>query len=234
MARLPDLEAFCEEHGLKLCSVAQIIRHRAEQERLIECVQTTRLPTDAGPFDLHCYVSRMDPSEHHVALTVGDIGPGHEPIDDPVLLRVHSECLTGDVFHSERCDCGEQLHEAMRAVQAEGRGAIVYMRQEGRGIGLPNKIRAYGLQDAGLDTVEANEKLGFPADLRDYGIGAQILYDLGVRRMRLLTNNPRKVAGLDGYGLEVTERVSLVVPAREHNRTYLSTKRTKLGHLLET
>ncbi|MFW5856302.1 MAG: GTP cyclohydrolase II, partial [Planctomycetota bacterium] len=233
MARLPDLEAFCAEHGLLLCSVAQIIEYRRRRERLVDCIETVRLPTDVGDFDLHCYVSVLDPTEHHVALTLGDLHPGREPCDEPVLLRIHSECLTGDVFHSGRCDCGQQLHAAMAMVQEEGRGAIVYMRQEGRGIGLPNKIRAYGLQEQGLDTVEANEKLGFAADLRDYGLGAQIIADLGIRRMRLMTNNPRKVAGLRGHGLEVIERVPLSLPPKEANRRYLATKRSKLGHLLD-
>ncbi len=233
MARLPDLEDFCRAHGLLLCSVAQIIEYRRRRERLVECVQSVKLPTDVGEFNLHCYVSTLNPDEHHLALTLGDLRPGRDAFDEPVLLRVHSECLTGDIFHSCRCDCGDQLHAAMARVQTEGVGAIVYMRQEGRGIGLPNKIRAYGLQDQGLDTVEANERLGFPADLRDYGLGAQIIADLGIRRMRLMTNNPRKVAGLRGHGLEVIERVPLSLPPKEANRRYLATKRSKLGHLLD-
>ncbi|MFW5857157.1 MAG: bifunctional 3,4-dihydroxy-2-butanone-4-phosphate synthase/GTP cyclohydrolase II [Planctomycetota bacterium] len=233
MARLPDLEKFCDQHNLLLCSVAQIIEYRSKRERLIQCVESVKLPTDVGDFNLHCYVPTLDPNEHHVALTLGRPTPGGDAISEPVLMRVHSECLTGDVFHSARCDCGEQLHEAMRQIHEEGEGAIVYMRQEGRGIGLPNKIRAYGLQDQGLDTVEANERLGFPADLRNYGMGAQIISDLGIRNMRLLTNNPRKVAGLYGYGLEVVERAPLIIKPREQNRRYLATKRTKLGHLLD-
>ncbi|MBN1257084.1 MAG: bifunctional 3,4-dihydroxy-2-butanone-4-phosphate synthase/GTP cyclohydrolase II [Planctomycetes bacterium] len=233
MARLPELQSFCAENNLLLCSVAQIIAHRRRNEKLVECVQTVKLPTDVGDFDLHCYVSNIDDGEHHIALTVGDLRPGREPIDHPVLLRVHSECLTGDVFHSCRCDCGEQIHAAMKMVQEVGEGAIIYMRQEGRGIGLPNKIKAYGLQDNGMDTVEANEELGFPADLRDYGIGAQIIANLGIRKMNLITNNPRKVAGLCGYGLEVVERVPIVMTPKETNRNYLATKRTKLGHILD-
>lgn len=233
MSRLPALEKFCEKHGMLLCSVAQIIEYRRKQEKLVECVQSVKLPTDCGEFMLHCYVSKLNPSEHHLALTLGNLKPDNDPVDAPVLLRVHSECLTGDVFHSCRCDCGDQLHRAMEMVQKEGQGAIVYMRQEGRGIGLPNKIKAYGLQDEGFDTVEANEKLGFPADLRDYGLGAQIIADLGIRKLRLLTNNPRKVAGIDGYNLEVVERVPLVMNPKEANERYLSTKKTKLGHLLD-
>ncbi|MFH0912003.1 MAG: bifunctional 3,4-dihydroxy-2-butanone-4-phosphate synthase/GTP cyclohydrolase II [Planctomycetota bacterium] len=233
MARLPSLEAFCQKHGLALSSIAQVIEFRRRRERLVTCIQSVKLPTDLGDFDLHGYVSTLDPEEHHLALTVGDLGPGREPREEPVLLRVHSECLTGDVFHSRRCDCGDQLRAAMRMVQEAGLGAIVYMRQEGRGIGLPNKLRAYRLQEQGFDTVEANERLGFPADLRDYGLGAQIIADLGVRKMRLLTNNPRKVAGLDGYGLEVVERVPLLARVKDENRGYLETKRTKLGHTLD-
>lgn len=232
MARMPDLEIFCKKHQIKLCSVAQIIEYRQHRESLIECIQSVPLPTAFGEFMLHCYVSKLHPDEHHVALTVGDLAPGHAPVDEPILLRMHSECLTGDVFHSGRCDCGDQLHEAMRMIMATKRGALVYMRQEGRGIGLPNKIRAYALQDSGRDTVEANEDLGFPADLRDYGLGAQIIRDLGIRKMRLMTNNPRKVAGLEGYELEVVERLPIVVEPGEHNCRYLATKKTKLGHLL--
>jgi len=232
MARLPALEEFCREHGIRLCSVAEIIKHRRRTERLIERVASARMPTDAGEFDLHCYRCLVT-GQTHVALVAGGLRPGGEAVAEPVLLRVHSECLTGDIFHSRRCDCGEQLHEAMRMVQAAGRGVIIYMRNhEGRGIGLDNKIKAYELQEKGLDTVQANLELGFPADLRDYGVGAQILADLGVRRMRLITNNPKKIAGLSGYGLEVAERVPLVCPPRPENETYLSAKRTKLGHLL--
>jgi 3,4-dihydroxy 2-butanone 4-phosphate synthase/GTP cyclohydrolase II len=233
MARRPELEKFCEKHDMLMCSVEQIIEYRTRQERLIECVQSVKLPTDCGDFMLHCYVSKLNPDEHHVALTLGDIKPGGEVVDEPVMLRVHSECLTGDVFHSCRCDCGEQLHTAMAMVQEAGKGAIVYMRQEGRGIGLPNKIKAYGLQDIGYDTVEANEKLGFAADLREYGMGAQIIADLGLRQLKLMTNNPRKVTGLEGHGIKIVERVPMVIPAKDANRKYLNTKRTKLGHLLD-
>ncbi len=231
MARLPQLEKFCAEHNLKLCSVAQIIEYRRNTEKLIDLVSSVNLPTDVGDFRLHCYSCKIT-DETHVALTVGDLCPGHAPIDEPILLRVHSECLTGDIFHSRRCDCGDQLHRAMQMVQKEGKGAIIYMRQEGRGIGLDNKIRAYALQEQGLDTVEANEKLGFAPDLRDYGIGAQIISDLGVRTMRLITNNPKKIHGLSGHGLQVVERVSLEITPKQENRRYLATKRTKLGHLL--
>ncbi|MHC4884116.1 MAG: bifunctional 3,4-dihydroxy-2-butanone-4-phosphate synthase/GTP cyclohydrolase II [Planctomycetota bacterium] len=233
MARLPELEVFCEKHGLALCSVAQIIEYRRQREKLIQCIQTVQMPTNFGMFDLHCYVSTLDPNEHHIALTCGDLKPGGKAKEHAILLRVHSECLTGDVFHSSRCDCGQQLEEAMRMIQENGEGAIVYMRQEGRGIGLPNKIKAYALQEQGMDTVEANEELGFAADLRDYGLGAQILSDLGIHEMRLITNNPRKMAGLDGYGLTVRERVPLVVEPGQHNQRYLAAKRSKLGHLLE-
>ncbi|MBN2711579.1 MAG: bifunctional 3,4-dihydroxy-2-butanone-4-phosphate synthase/GTP cyclohydrolase II [Planctomycetes bacterium] len=232
MSRMPDLEVFCKKHDLKLCSVAQIIEHRRHTERMIELVSSICLPTDVGDFDLHCYNCTVT-GETHLALTLGDLAPGREPIEEPVLLRVHSECLTGDVFHSRRCDCGEQLHTAMSMVQEAGKGAIVYMRQEGRGIGLDNKIRAYALQEAGLDTVEANIKLGFAADLRDYGLGAQIIADLGIRNMKLITNNPKKIAGISGYGLEVVERVPLLCTPKQENIRYLSTKRSKLGHMLE-
>lgn len=232
MARMPDLEVFCSEHDLKICSVAQIIEYRRANERLMHLVSSINLPTDTGEFRLHCY--RCDiTDETHLALTLGDLGPGHGPVEEPVLIRVHSECLTGDVFHSRRCDCGEQIHTAMQMVQDEGKGAIVYMRQEGRGIGLDNKIKAYALQEQGLDTVEANLELGFAPDLRDYGLGAQIVSDLGIRKMRLITNNPKKIAGLSGYDLEVVERVPLVCEAKEENRRYLATKRTKLGHMVE-
>lgn len=232
MARLPDLETCAQTHNLRILSVAQIIEHRRRTESLVTCESSVHLPTDIGEFRLHAYHCRIT-GETHLALTLGDLRPGAPALDRPVLLRVHSECLTGDVFHSRRCDCGEQLHAAMQMVQDVGEGMILYMRQEGRGIGLGNKLRAYALQEQGMDTVEANEELGFGADLRDYGLGAQILRDLGVRQMRLITNNPRKIAGLSGYDLSVVERVPLVCAHKPENTVYLSTKRTKLGHLLD-
>jgi len=232
MARLPDLEVFAREHGLKLGSVAQIIGYRRRTEHLVECRTSVALPSVYGEFRLHYYRSSIT-DESHLALTVGDVGPGHDAIDEPLLVRVHSECLTGDVFGSLKCECGVQLAVAMQAVQAAGRGVVIYMRQEGRGIGLEAKLKAYRLQqEHGLDTVEANEELGFAADLRDYGLGAQMLADLGVRSMKLLTNNPRKVVGLAGYGLDIVERVPLEVGAHEENLNYLRTKKEKLGHLL--
>ncbi len=227
MARLPELQAFRRQHGLKLCSIASLIEYRRRSEKLVELEERVQMPTDAGEFELHLYRSLVD-GAHHVALVKGDVGSGA-----PVLVRVHSECLTGDVFGSARCDCGGQLRTAMERIQAEGAGVVLYMRQqEGRGIGLPAKIHAYKLQEQGLDTVEANLSLGFPAELRDYGVGAQILVDLGVRKMRFLTNNPRKVIGLEGYGLEIVERVPIMLPPNPHNQKYLETKRLKMGHLL--
>jgi 3,4-dihydroxy 2-butanone 4-phosphate synthase/GTP cyclohydrolase II len=234
MARLPQLEAFQREHGLKMCSVRDVIEWRRRRERLIHREESVKLPTPHGVFDLHAYTSKTDP-EPHLALTMGIPTPpesGNAPIDDPVLVRAHSECLTGDVFLSQRCDCGPQLDAALARIGGEGRGVVLYMRQEGRGIGLLNKIRAYALQEQGLDTVQANERLGFKADHRDYGIGAQILFDLGVRRMRLLTNNPTKYRGMAGYGLEIAERVPLEAPVHAANEAYLRTKQSKLGHLL--
>ena len=226
MARLPDVTAFAARHGLKMTTVAELIAYRRRHDRLVERVESVDLPTEHGHFRLTMYKSLVSGLEH-LALVKGDVADG-----SPVLVRVHSECFTGDVLGSERCDCGPQLHRAMEMVEKEGRGAVLYMRQEGRGIGLANKLHAYRKQEEGLDTVEANVALGFPPDLRDYGEGAQMLVDLGIRKLRLLTNNPRKVAGLEGYGLEIVERVPIVVPANDHDRRYLDTKREKMGHIL--
>lgn len=228
MARRPDLEIFAQEHGLKIVTIADLINYRLQHERLVRRVAETVLPTAiAGEFKAIAYENDVDPNEH-LALVLGNWEP-----QEPVLVRVHSECITGDVLHSQRCDCGEQLHTAMRMIQQEGRGALVYMRQEGRGIGLCNKLRAYVLQDQGKDTVEANLELGLPVDQRDYGVGAQILMDLGIRRMRLMTNNPTKYVALAGYGLEIVERVPLEVKPNQRNLKYLMTKRDKMGHMLK-
>ncbi len=228
MARLPDLEVFAEQHGLKIASIADLIKYEMRNETLVKRVAETKLPTRyGGEFKLIAYDNALDDKEH-LAFVKGEISA-----DDEVLVRVHSECLTGDVFGSMRCDCGEQVHTAMAMIEKEGRGVLLYMRQEGRGIGLLNKIKAYRLQDEGKDTVEANEALGFSPDLRDYGIGAQILHDLGVRKMRLVTNNPRKIKGLEGYGLSVVERVALECVPTKDNIHYLKTKRETLGHILE-
>jgi len=226
MARWEDLLQFKKRHGLKLGTIQELIEYRRRKEKLVVREQTVKLPTDYGPFDLHLYRNVTDGS-HHLALVKGKVKGG-----EPVLVRVHSECLTGDVFASRRCDCGNQLHDALRRIGQEKKGVLVYMRQEGRGIGLAAKIKAYRLQERGLDTVEANRKLGYPADLREYGIGAQILADLGVRRMRLLTNNPKKVVGLGGYGLELVDQVPIRSKANPHNRKYLATKKKKMGHRL--
>jgi 3,4-dihydroxy 2-butanone 4-phosphate synthase/GTP cyclohydrolase II len=226
MARLPHLKRFASRHKLKIITVNELIRYRLRREKLVERVAEATLPLPIGSFRVMAYRSVIDPDEH-VALVMGDIST-----PEPVLVRVHSQCVTGDVFGSLRCDCGAQLEESLKRIAEEGRGVVVYMRQEGRGIGLHNKLRAYALQDNGMDTVEANEALGFPADRRDYGIGMQILVDLGVREMRLLTNNPGKRAGLEGYGLKVVERVPIITEPNPHNVRYLETKRTKLGHLL--
>ncbi|MGD0766090.1 MAG: bifunctional 3,4-dihydroxy-2-butanone-4-phosphate synthase/GTP cyclohydrolase II [Dehalococcoidia bacterium] len=228
MARLPQLKRFASKHGLKIIGVNQLISYRLRKDKLIERVAETALPTPYGPFRAIAFKSMIDPDEH-LALVMGDI-----ETPEPVLVRVHSQCVTGDVFASLRCDCGEQVQQALRRISEEGRGVLLYMRQEGRGIGLHNKLRAYALQDEGMDTVEANHALGFPADRRDYGIGMQILADLGIREMRLLTNNPAKRAGLEGYGLKVVERIPIVVEPNSYNLRYLETKRTKLGHLLGT
>ena len=226
MARTPELGEFARRHDLLMITVADLITYRMRAETLVERVASTKLPTEYGEFDLHAFQSHID-NDTHVALVCGDIGKG-----DNVLVRVHSQCSTGDVFRSIRCDCGAQLHEAMHRIAREGRGILLYLDQEGRGIGLANKIRAYSLQDEGLDTVEANQHLGFKADQRDYGIGVQILRQLGVRSMRLLSNNPRKLIGIEGYGLSVTEWLPIEIPASASTQRYLTTKRDKLGHIL--
>lgn len=227
MARMPELKGFAARHGLKVGCIADIIRHRLKHDSLVKREVEIKLPSEFGDFRLYGYTNMVDKAEH-VTLVMGE-----PSADRPCLVRVHSECLTGDVFASRRCDCGSQLHAAMRRIRDEGEGVILYLRQEGRGIGLLNKLHAYALQDAGHDTVEANKKLGFRADLRDYGIGAQILRDMGLCKLRLMTNNPKKIVGLDGYGLEIIERVPLQTGAHEDNVAYLRTKRDKLGHLLE-
>jgi 3,4-dihydroxy 2-butanone 4-phosphate synthase/GTP cyclohydrolase II len=226
MARLPELMQFRRKHRLRICTIQSLIAHRRVREKLVELEQIVKMPTEYGDFDLHLYRSKLDDA-HHLALVKGKIDK-----NKPTLVRVHSQCLTGDVFGSRRCDCGNQLHAALRQISDEGNGVLVYMRQEGRGIGLAAKIHAYKLQEEGLDTVEANAKLGFPSDLRDYGIGAQILFDLGVRKFRFLTNNPKKVVGLEGYGIQMVEQVPIRSEANPHNEKYLETKKLKMGHLL--
>src|SRR5262249_16403917 len=226
MARIPELVRIARQYGLHIITVKDLIQHRMEREKLVQRIVSTNLPTKFGTFDIHVFKSETD-SKEHVALVKGEITP-----EVPTLVRVHSECLTGDVFGSMRCDCNDQLNAALRLVEQEGKGIVLYMRQEGRGIGLSNKLKAYKLQDEGMDTVEANEKLGFRPDLRDYGIGAQILRDLGVTKIRLMTNNPKKVVGLHGYGLEIVERGALEAEPHQLNEKYLKTKRDKLGHLI--
>jgi len=226
MARLPNLLKFAKKRRLKICTIADLIQYRRTREKLVERMEVVKLPTDYGDFDLYLYRSKLD-GQHHLALVCGEVAG-----KKGVLVRVHSECLTGDVFGSRRCDCGPQLQQAMRQIAEAGAGVVVYMRQEGRGIGLAPKIKAYKLQEQGLDTVEANQKLGFGMDLREYGLGAQILTDLGLKTIKLLTNNPRKVVGLEGYGLQIIEQVPIRVKSNPHNEKYLATKRKKLGHLL--
>jgi 3,4-dihydroxy 2-butanone 4-phosphate synthase/GTP cyclohydrolase II len=228
MARVPELSRLAKRYDLPLITIADLIQYRMRTERLVRRVASANLPTEYGQFRVHAYESLLN-GETHVALVRGDIGDG-----EGIMVRVHSKCLTGDVFHSARCDCGPQLEAAMQRIGAEGRGVLLYLNQEGRGIGLANKIRAYELQDEGFDTVEANERLGFKADQRDYGIGVQILRELGVRSMRLLSNNPRKLVGIEGYGLSVSEWLPLEIPAQDSTRRYLKTKKEKMGHKLSS
>jgi len=236
MARRPDLEIFCQTHGLKMCSIADLISYRLKREQFVKRIETVTLPTDWGIFTLHAYQSVIDP-QPHLALCkggIGDLGPDGKviPHPEPVLIRVHSECLTGDVFGSGKCDCGPQLHTALSLIEREGKGVLLYLRQEGRGIGLANKLHAYALQERGLDTVEANVRLGLPVDNRDYGIGSQILRDLGLSKLRILTNNPKKIYGIDGYGLSVVEELPIKIAPGDHNKDYLAVKKLKMGHRL--
>jgi 3,4-dihydroxy 2-butanone 4-phosphate synthase/GTP cyclohydrolase II len=228
MARVRELEPFCRAHGIKLITIRDLIQYRMRHERLVRKIAEAALPTSYGGFRIHAFESLID-GEHHVAMVLGEIKP-----EEDVLVRVHSQCLTGDIFSSTRCDCGGQLHRALEMISAEGRGVLLYLRQEGRGIGLVHKIMAYQLQDQGKDTVEANEALGFKADQRDYGVGAQILVELGVQKIRLLTNNPRKFVGLEGYGLMIVERLAIEIPPSDQSRRYLRTKKEKLGHILRS
>ncbi len=236
MARRPELEAFCHEHDLKMCTVADLISYRLKREQFVKRIESITLPTRWGVFKLHAYQSAVDP-QPHLALCKGNVGEFDEQgkaiiHEEPVLVRVHSECLTGDIFGSGKCDCGDQLATAMEMIEQAGKGVLVYLRQEGRGIGLANKLHAYALQEKGLDTVEANLKLGFPADKRDYGIGSQILRDLGLKKIRIMTNNPKKIYGIEGYGLSVVEEVPIRIEPGEHNRKYLQVKKAKMGHKL--
>jgi 3,4-dihydroxy 2-butanone 4-phosphate synthase/GTP cyclohydrolase II len=236
MARRPELELFCQKHDLKMCTIADLISYRLKREQFVKRIETITLPTDWGVFTLHAYQSILDP-QPHLALCkggIGDMGPDGKviPHPEPVLIRVHSECLTGDVFGSGKCDCGPQLHTAMEMIECEGKGVLLYLRQEGRGIGLANKLHAYALQEKGLDTVEANVRLGLPVDNRDYGIGSQILRDLGLCKLRIMTNNPKKIYGIDGYGLSVVEELPIKVEPGTHNQRYLATKKLKMGHRL--
>jgi 3,4-dihydroxy 2-butanone 4-phosphate synthase/GTP cyclohydrolase II len=236
MMRRPQLELFCQEHGLKMCTIAELISFRLKREQLVRRIESVRLPTRWGVFQLHAYQSQIDPQPHLTLCKggVGDLDEKGKAIvhEEPVLVRVHSECLTGDVFGSSRCDCGPQLSMAMQMIESAGKGALVYLRQEGRGIGLANKLHAYALQERGLDTVEANQHLGLPVDKRDYGIGSQILRDLGLRKIRILTNNPKKIYGLEGYGLSIVEQLPIRIEPGEDNRDYLHAKKTKMGHKL--
>jgi 3,4-dihydroxy 2-butanone 4-phosphate synthase/GTP cyclohydrolase II len=236
MARRPELEIFCAKHNIKMCSIADLISYRLKREQFVRRIESVSLPTKWGTFQLYAYQSVIDP-QPHLALCkggIGDLNKDGNPIvhEEPVLVRVHSECLTGDVFGSARCDCGPQLSNAMQMIEHEGKGALVYLRQEGRGIGLANKLHAYALQEKGLDTVEANQQLGLPVDKRDYGIGSQILRDLGLRKIRIMTNNPKKIYGIEGYGLTVVEEVPIRIEPGEHNREYLAVKKAKMGHKL--